>query len=209
MKDQKGTEQQKSEIKNNRGGWLDRKRLALFVRTIRRSRGLTKAELAEKAGYESASMITAIESASRSPENEKFKDLANALDVSIEQLRGYGKIEISEKGWPKLSESEKIALYLVAPILKELNDEETRHLMDTGLLLCKAKGRTPAWRQTEYQAKKAERVAAEAMFRELYDEYMYREIGEREFAEKLGVDRETLRAAIAEFTAVRPKDKQE
>ena len=134
-------------LKSERLAEMNRRRLALFVRTIRRSRGLSRAELAEKAGYESQAIITAIESANKNPDESKVIDLANALGVSIDLLKGYGKIDLTEKGWPKLSESEKIALYLVAPILRELNDEETRHLMDTGLLLLKAKGREPAWKK--------------------------------------------------------------
>lgn len=141
-------------LKSERIADMNRRRLALFLRTIRRSRGLSRAELAEKAGYESQAIITAIESSSKNPDDSKVIDLANALDVSIEQLKGYGKIELTDKGWPKLSESEKIALYLVAPILRELNDEETRHLMDTGLLLLKAKGREPAWKKPVFSRDK-------------------------------------------------------
>lgn len=47
--------------------WNDRKRLALALTTIRKSRGYSKKELGEKAGYEGASMITAIEEAKKIP----------------------------------------------------------------------------------------------------------------------------------------------
>lgn len=140
--------------KNTSFDALNRIRLAMHVRAIRESKGMTKQQLAERSGYDPG-MITAIESATRDPDSGKIKELANALDVSIEQLRGYGKIELTEKGWPKLSESEKTALYLIAPILKVLNEEDRWRLIDAGLILCKSEGKVPAWKQTEFQKNKS------------------------------------------------------
>lgn len=133
--------------------YRDKQRMALFVRTIRKSRKMTRAALAEKAGYESTSKITEIENGSRLPAYERIADLANALDVSIEQLKGFGRIEVTEKGYAKLRDNERIALYLFAPVIKGLPDEDIRYLADTALLLCLKNGITPDWGQTEYQKK--------------------------------------------------------
>ena len=127
---------------------LNRKRLALFIRTIRRSRNMSKVQLAEKAGYD-VSMITAIENASKYPEDSKIKDLANALDISIDQLMGYGRIELTEKGWPSLTESERIALYLIEPMIRNMKDDDIRLLLDILLKICGTK--SPAWKQTDFQ----------------------------------------------------------
>ena len=139
-----------------RANWAkesDRKRMAIACRAIRESKGLSREELARMAGYETADMITAIENANRAPAYEKIKDLANALDVSIEQLKAYGKLEVSDKGWPKLSESDKIALYVFGPILKSFDHEETQELLKAALRICRNSGKKPAWKQTGYQKK--------------------------------------------------------
>lgn len=129
---------------------MERKRLALSVSTIRKSRGMSRNELAEKAGYKSASAISSIENGSDSPSYEKVKDIANALEVSIAQLKLRGKIETDESGWPKFNESERIALYLFAPILKSLDEEDIRALLHTAVRFCE---KDPAWKQTDYQKK--------------------------------------------------------
>ena len=144
---------------NNYREFRDRQRMALFLRTIRKSKGMSKAELAEKAGYESASKITEIENGSRMPAYERIADLANALGVSIEQLKGFGRIEVSDKGYAKLRDHERIALYLLAPLIKGLPDEDLRYLMDTALLLRIKNGTSPDWGMTEYQKKKDEKNA--------------------------------------------------
>lgn len=131
------------------------KRLALNLRVIRTSLGMSEQELAEKAGYRSGTTITAIENGSTEPSYEKVKDLANALGVSIGQLRGLGKIETTEEGWPKLTEAERTAHFIFGPILKSLDADGIRYLIDTGLLVCRAKGVVPEWKKTEYQTKKA------------------------------------------------------
>lgn len=101
-------------------------------------------------------MITAIENETRRIDQDKVKELANALGVSISQLLGFKKIELSEKGWPRLTESEKTALFLFAPILQVLDDNDIEYLLDTGILLCKAKGIEPAWNEPEYKISKKE-----------------------------------------------------
>lgn len=144
---------------NNYREYRDRQRMALFLRTIRKSKGMSKAELAEKAGYESASKITEIENGSRMPAYERIADLANALGVSIEQLKGFGRIEVSDKGYAKLRDHERIALYLLAPLIRGLPDEDLRYLMDTALLLRIKNGTSPDWGMTEYQKKNGEKNA--------------------------------------------------
>lgn len=139
---------------HNRISYRERKRLAIFLRAIRISRGYGKQQLAEKAGYESAQMVSGIENCTKAPSHVKIRDLANALDVSIEQLKGYGKIQVGNTGWPVLTEEERIGLYLFAPILRVLSDEDRTKLLDYALLLCRNK--EPEWRQTEYQKKKRE-----------------------------------------------------
>lgn len=130
------------------------KRFGLHLNMIRRSLGLSENEVAEKAGYKNGAIITAIENGTRSAEDGKVKDIANALGVSISQLLGYRRIEISEKGWPKLNECEKTALFLFAPVIEVLDEEDVTHLIDYALLLCKAAGRQPAWKEPEYKSKK-------------------------------------------------------
>lgn len=132
-----------------------RKRLALHLKTIRRSLGLSEQDVADRAGYKSGTMITAIENTTRQVDDDKIKDIANALGVSISQLLGYRKIEMSDKGWPKLSDSEKTALMLLAPMIEVLDEKAVEYLLDTGMLLCRAGGVTPEWKQPEYMSKKA------------------------------------------------------
>lgn len=133
------------------------KRLSLHLRTIRKSRGMSEQDAADACGYKSGTMITAIENGTRRIDQEKIKEIANALGVSISQLLGFRKIDTTEKGWPKLTESEKTALFLFAPILEVLGDADTEYLLDTGLLLCKASGKEPAWNEPEFMKAKKER----------------------------------------------------
>lgn len=134
---------------------MEKKRLALSVRTIRESRKMSRQELAGAAGYESSSMITSIENGTNSPSYDKVKDLANALGVTIAQLKCRGKIDTDPSGWPKLNESEKISLYLIAPMLKVLSDQDIEDILHITLKYCQASGKSPAWKQTEYQVKKS------------------------------------------------------
>lgn len=128
----------------------------MHLNTIRRSLGLSENDIAEKAGYKNGAMITAIENGTKAAEDSKVKDIANALGVAISQLVGYRKFEITEKGWPKLTESEKTALFLFAPMLEVLSKEDRMRLIDHGLLLCKAAGETPAWKEPEFMTKRKE-----------------------------------------------------
>jgi len=134
-----------------RSGHWERNRFALHLKTIRCSLGLSEQDLADRAGYKSGTMITTIENASKEAEDSKMKDLANALDVSIGQLKGYRKIEQSEKGWPILTEAEKTALFLFAPILEVLDDRDKERLIDAALILCKAAGKIPAWEKPPWK----------------------------------------------------------
>ena len=53
-----------AESNDKRWEQQNRRRMALAVRTVRRSRGMSKETLAERSGYKDTSMITAIENAS-------------------------------------------------------------------------------------------------------------------------------------------------
>ena len=111
-------------------------------------------DAADACGYKSGTMITAIENESRRVDQDKIKEIANALGVSISQLLGFKKIELSEKGWPRLTESEKTALFLFAPMIEVLGDSDIEYLLDTGILLCKAKGEEPAWSEPDFMKNK-------------------------------------------------------
>lgn len=53
----------------------------------------------------------------------------------------------------------------------------------------------------KYKGRQAYSISDFPNFRNLYDQYMYREISKGEFAEKLGVSRPTLDKLLQEFTA--------
>lgn len=53
----------------------------------------------------------------------------------------------------------------------------------------------------KYKGRQAYSVDDFPNFRELYDQYMYREIGKGDFAEKLGVSRPTLDKLLQDFTS--------
>lgn len=57
----------------------------------------------------------------------------------------------------------------------------------------------------KYKGRQAYSVDDFPNFRELYDQYMYREIGKGEFAEKLGVSRPTLDKLLQDFTTQQGK----
>lgn len=146
-----------ADSKRNRDEFSERHRTAFGVRTVRRSRGMSKEELAEKAGYEGAAIISAIENLSKDAAYGKIKDIANALDVSIEQIKCYGRMPVSKRGWPVLTDNQSIALYLVAPMFDVLNDDEIRQIIDICLVYCKSKQKAPAWKQMDFQKGKVER----------------------------------------------------
>jgi len=135
--------------KEGREAWLKsyirKQRLALHVSTIRRSRGMTVSELAEASGYE-PSMIRKIENGNILPAKGKDRALADALDISLDQLWGRRrKWEFWDDGNPKLNESEKTALFLYAPIIKALTAEGRSQLIDHALTLLRAQGTVPEW----------------------------------------------------------------
>lgn len=138
-----------------------KERLALNVSMIRRSKGMSQAELAEKAGYETKAGIVAIENGSRLPgtgkRDVKDKDIANALDISLDQLWGRKRIELSEKGYPKMNDWERTGLTIFAPILKALSEEKRSLLIETALMCLEADGVVPDWEQTEFQKRQKDR----------------------------------------------------
>lgn len=121
------------------------------IRVIRESKGITQEELATKAGYKNSAIIVAIEAGSTEPAYEKIKDIANALDVSIYQVKGSNKVRKAENGEVYYSDADVIALDLFAPIIKSLTDEELDKLLDYGLLLLKATGSKPKWKVPKFQ----------------------------------------------------------
>ena len=136
------------------GERMQKKRIARNLKAIRKSKHLTEMELAERSGYKSASVITGIENGSVMPSYEKIRDIATALNVSISQLKGTGKIELGKDGWPRLTESERTGIFLLAPIIQSLDDEQVDDLISYALLLCKAEGREPAWKKPAYEKRK-------------------------------------------------------
>ena len=130
-----------------------KQRIALHVSTIRKSKGMSVAELAEASGYE-PSMIRKIENANILPAKGKDKELADALDISLDQLWGRKKFrKFWEDGQPVLNESERTAFTLYAPILKALSVERRLMLMDYALTQLAAQGVVPEWERHEPESK--------------------------------------------------------
>ena len=127
------------------------------VRTIRKSLGMSQEELAAKAGYKNSSFIVAIENGSTEPSYEKIKDIANALNVSIYQVRGrqyVHKTTAEEKIY--YSDAEVLALDMLAPMISAMSETEREKLMDFGILLLKAEGKEPKWKRFSYKNQKVE-----------------------------------------------------
>ena len=144
---------------------INKARLSLHVRTIRKSKGMTEAELAEKAGYETKASIVSIENGNRLPGTGKKdvtdKDIANALDVSLNQLWGRKRIETTASGLAKLSETEKTALTLMAPMMRAMSREGREHVINTALLILKAEQADARWEQTDFQKERKEKHSSE------------------------------------------------
>lgn len=134
---------------NNWQNAVRRRRLSLHISTIRKSKGLTVPEVAEKAGYE-PSMIRKLENGSILPAPGKDEELAQALGVSLDQLWGRKTFkEFWGGGQPKLSESERTGLTLFAPIIKVLSPEKRIRLVEFALTLLEAQGVVPDWEKYE------------------------------------------------------------
>lgn len=149
------TDREKEEFKDR----MRKARLSLHVRTIRESKGMTQAQLAEKAGYESKASIVAIENGNKLPGKGKKdvtdKDIANALDISLDQLWGRRRIELTDSGIPKLTESEKTALTLFGPMLRAMSKKGREDLITAALYILGKEGVEPAWEQTEFQKERS------------------------------------------------------
>lgn len=59
----------------------------LELKRLRKFYGLTQEEFGEKVGY-GRSMISAIENGERNPTSKQLVKIANALDITVEQLMG-------------------------------------------------------------------------------------------------------------------------
>ena len=122
-----------------------RQMLSLQVRVIRKSKGLSVSELADRAGYE-PSTIRKIENGTFLPEKGKDISLANALGVSLDQLWGRKRFkDFFDNGQPKLYETDKIALTLLAPLYKAMSREGRATLLDVAAALVKSENADIEW----------------------------------------------------------------
>ena len=87
------------------------------VKELRLTKGLSREELAKRAGYQSASMIKSIEEGTKKPAFDKNLDLAKALGVSVNELLGKKK---------SLTKKEQIVLGGVAEYLEHLSEEDIK-----------------------------------------------------------------------------------
>lgn len=102
-------------------------------------------ELAEKAGYE-PSTIRKIENGNFLPDEGKDIALANALGVSLNQLWGRKRFEdFFDNGQPRLYEYERIALTLIAPILKGLSRSGREKLVSAAITILLSENAEPEW----------------------------------------------------------------
>ena len=89
----------------------------MHVNTIRKEKGITVEELASATGYEPSS-IRRIENGTLLPDRNRDIKIANALEISLDQLWGRKKFkELFDSGQPKLKETEKTALTIIVPIV--------------------------------------------------------------------------------------------
>ena len=121
------------------------------IKTIRKSLGMSQEDLAEKAGYKNSAIIVAIENDNSEPSYEKVKDIANALGVSIYQIKGQAKFRKVEGEGIYYSAQDLTALDLFSPLIAEMDTEELDKLLDYAVILLKASGKKPVWKKTRFQ----------------------------------------------------------
>lgn len=131
--------------------------LGTNVRTIRESLKMSRESLAEKAGYKNSAIIVAIENGNNEPSYDKVKDIANALGVSIYQVKGQSRYRKVASDGIYYSEADVTALDLFSPLIEELDEDELAKLLDYAILLLHASGKQPHWKQTRYQKASAEK----------------------------------------------------
>ena len=125
----------------------------MHVSTIRKEKGITVEELAAATGYEPSS-IRRIEKGTLLPDRNRDIKIANALGISLDQLWGRKKFkEFFDSGQPKLKETEKTAITIIAPIMKALSREGRLYVIDTMLMRLKYEGSQVEWEQYEYNKK--------------------------------------------------------
>lgn len=110
------------------------------VKIIRKSKGMSVKELAEKSGYQSESAIIAIENG-RTPSFEKTKDIANALGVSIAQLKGTNN-----------PEDENNVNGILLPIANKMTESQLENWLYMGITILLADEKNPQWE--EYKRRK-------------------------------------------------------
>ena len=140
-------------VHRNKDDWKKearKQRLSLQVSTIRRAKGISVSELAERAGYE-PSTIRKIENGNHLPDKDKDISLANALGISLNQLWGRRKFELYDNGQPKLTEMDKTALTLIAPMLKAMSKEGRARVIDIAITTLLAEGAEAAWEEYSRQ----------------------------------------------------------
>lgn len=142
---------------------LEKTNIGRNIKTIRTSLRMSQEELAEKAGYKNSAIIVAIENGNNEPSYEKVKDIANALGVSIYQVRGqsrFRKVDNDKEGI-FYTDADVTALDLLSPLIYEMNGSELDKLLDYAIILLHAKGKKPHWKMSKFQMEKAEREKSE------------------------------------------------
>lgn len=141
---------------NNNNKDQERTNIGRNIRTIRESLKMTQEELAEKAGYKNSAIIVAIENGNNEPAYEKVKDIANALGVSIYQVKGQSKFRKVTGDGIYYSEADLAALDLLSPLIYEMDGEELDRILDYAILVLHASGKKPHWKKTQYQIDREE-----------------------------------------------------
>ena len=122
--------------------------LSMQVRTIRKSKRMSIAELSERVGVYEPGTIRKIENGTFLPDKDKDIALANGLGISLDQLWGRKKFtEFFDSGQPKLHENEKVALTIFAPILKALSKEGRNRLLIAAETILLAENAEVAWEE--------------------------------------------------------------
>ena len=135
--------------------------IGMNIRAIREEQKISQEELAAKAGYKNSAIIVAIENGNSEPAYDKIKDLANALGVSIYQVKGQNKFrKVSGEGI-YYNEAELKALDLFAPLIAEMDGEEVGKVVEYATMLLHAKNKKAHWQKPKYAESAKESDAKE------------------------------------------------
>ena len=122
------------------------------IKTIRKSLNVTQDELAKDAGYKNSAIIVAIENDNNEPAYDKVKDIANALGVSIYQVKGQNRYRKVKGEGIYYSDADITALDLFSPLITNMDAEDLDKLLDYAIVLLKASGKKPQWKKTKFQS---------------------------------------------------------